>query len=199
VDPVPVQPDDVGGWIAGERGLGQLLDRLVLFGGTSTQEVDRASPPVLDAAEVLDGELGVAHRVPEHEVLVEDVEGGPALRHCNQGLVGIRFVQFPSDVIELVGLPPGVGVSEDPHRGIVLLEPFEVPVQVGIPEVVVEDGNGEVDVRILLDLVAVVLADADCEPEFVGVRRERMAVQEPDVVRLLCLFNRLDSAVHLTI
>jgi len=57
-------------------------------------------------------------------------------------------------------------------------------------EVVVEDNGRQVGVRIITGTVFVVLAVPDRVPEFVRIGRERVSVEEADIIGLLCLLNR---------
>jgi hypothetical protein len=98
--------------------------------------------------------------------------------------VRVFVPELVDDCVELRCFSGSVRVAENRDGRIVCIELIEVPSDVGVAEVVVEDDGRQLDVRILLGTVVVVLATTDRVPEFVGVGRERMAVKESDVVRL---------------
>ena len=67
-----------------------------------------------------------------------------------------------------------------------LLELVEITVYIRITEIVVKDDDREINVRICLDTIGIVLPNTGCIPQFVGISRERVPVEEADVLRLLC-------------
>ena len=74
-----------------------------------------------------------------------------------------------------------------------LFELVKIPVQVRIAEIIVKDDDREINVRVRLVLIGVVLPNTGCIPQFVCIGRERVPVEEANVVRL---FRRsmLDTA-----
>lgn len=84
----------------------------------------------------------------------------------------------------LVCFPRRVHVAEDGDRRVMLIESVQVAGDVRVAEVVVEDDDREVNVRVVVGEILVVLADARRVSEFVGIRSERMAVEKPDIVGL---------------
>jgi hypothetical protein len=63
-----------------------------------------------------------------------------------------------------------VGIAEDGDTRIVLLENVEVSGKVGVVEVVVEEADREVDIRVVFcKLVAAVFPESGKESEAVGV------------------------------
>jgi len=73
-------------------------------------------------------------------------------------------------------------------------EPFQVPVDIWISEVVVQYVDREIDVRQVLGLVAVVLSNPDRVAELVSIGREWVPVQETDVLCLPCLIETIDCS-----
>jgi hypothetical protein len=75
-----------------------------------------------------------------------------------------------------------------------LLELLEVAVNIRIVEIVIEDDDRKINVRIVLITIGVVLANTGREPEFVGIGRERVPVEKTDIRRLLSRFNRCSTS-----
>lgn len=59
-------------------------------------------------------------------------------------------------------------------------------VEVGIMEVVIHKQHREIDVRVVIDLVAVVLSDTGKKPVLKGIGDKRISACERYIVKLLC-------------
>jgi len=70
-----------------------------------------------------------------------------------------------------------------------LLELVKITVHIRIAEIVVQDDNRKIDVRIFLISIGVVLPDTGDIPQFVCIGRERVSMEEADIVCLLCLLK----------
>jgi len=168
VEAVPVEADDVRLrlWIrvpeVGERGPvvpapGEALDRRPLLRGCSTENVDPATGPVGGPGEVARLDVGVADRVADHEVCGDPLEGFTTLRDDQWLEVRESVLEVPGGRDQFVGLIRVVGVADHAHERPVGLEDLQIALQVGIPEVVVQHEDGEVQIPVL-DLQGVVLA-----------------------------------------
>jgi hypothetical protein len=82
------------------------------------------------------------------------------------------------DVVDFVDVP------DDPDLRFVLEETVDEPLQIGIPEIVVEHPNGEAKVLILRLLIPTVLAKAGKEAEVDSVDDKRGSMQKRHVVCL---------------
>jgi hypothetical protein len=89
------------------------------------------------------------------------------------------------DVVDFVDVP------DDPDRGFVLEEAVDEPLQIGIPEIIVEHPHGKAEVLILRLLVPTVLAKAGKEAEFHSVDDKRCSMQKRHIV---CLSGGGDCA-----
>lgn len=69
VQPVPVEPDDIGRWIAGQRWSGHLLDRGQLLRRTATEDVDASTTPVCWVGKLVCELVGVPVRVAEYDLM----------------------------------------------------------------------------------------------------------------------------------
>jgi len=84
-----------------------------------------------------------------------------------------------------------VDVADDPDLWFVLEEAVDEPLQIGIPEVVVEHSNGDAEVLILRLLISTVLPKARKETELIGIQGERHSMKER---YLVCLSGGSDVA-----
>lgn len=89
----------------------------------------------------------------------------------------------------------GVSVTEDGHSWLIPFKPFQVTIHVGVPEIIVQDDNREVNVPRLPSLEQfVVLPDTRSEPEFESIGRKRMPMQETNVIDILRVPNLVNTA-----
>ena len=95
-------------------------------------------------------------------------------------------LQAAGKIVQRLCFSRRVGITENSDRRIMLLKLVEITVYIRITEIVVKDDDREIDVRIFLDTIGVVLPNTGCIPQFVGISRERVPVKEADVLRLLC-------------
>ena len=60
VKPVPVKADDLGGWVTGQRGLGEPVDYVQLLRRIATEDVDAAATSVNRVRELVCEYVGVS-------------------------------------------------------------------------------------------------------------------------------------------
>ena len=65
------------------------------------------------------------------------------------------------------------------------MESVEIPVKIRVVEIVVEKENGEIDVRVVINLVAVVFSDTGKKAVLKGIGDKRMSACERYIVKLL--------------
>ncbi|WP_254810779.1 hypothetical protein [Saliphagus sp. WLHSJ1] len=183
--PFPVQPHDIGWRLIGERRLCQRLDHGVLPVRASSEQVGLPAAPCTDLINVRRLHIGVSHRIALYHTVVNYIERGPELRPGYELLVWMIVVQLASDLSQRLGLPRRMRFAENGYRRIILLELVHVAIHIRITEIVVKDNNRQVNVRIVLTGVRIILPDARCIPELVRIGRIRVPVKKPDVVCLL--------------
>jgi len=94
-------------------------------------------------------------------------------------------LQVDGEAVQCPCFSRRVGITENSDRRIMLLELVEIAIDVRVAEIVVKDDDREIDVRIRLIPIGVVLPNTGCIPQFVCIGRERVAVEKADVVCLL--------------
>ena len=82
------------------------------------------------------------------------------------------------DIVDFIDVP------DDPDLWFVLEKAVDEPLQIGIPEIIVEHPYGKVEVLILRLLVPAVLAKAGKEAEFDSVDDKGRSMQKRHVVSL---------------
>jgi hypothetical protein len=82
------------------------------------------------------------------------------------------------DVVDFVDVP------DDPDLRFVLEEPIDEPLQIGVPEVVVEHPDWETEVLILRLLISTVLPKPRKETELIGIQGEGRSMEERHLIRL---------------
>ena len=95
-------------------------------------------------------------------------------------------LQVAGKVVQPLCFSRRVGITENSDRRIMLFKLVEITVYIRITEIVVKDDDREINVRIFLDTIGVVLPNTGCIPQFVGISRERVPVEEANIV---CLFR----------
>lgn len=65
------------------------------------------------------------------------------------------------------------------------MEAVEIPIQIRVVKIVIEKEEGEIDVRVVIELVAVVLSDTGKKTVLKGIGNKRMSTCERYIIKLL--------------
>jgi hypothetical protein len=151
--------------------------------------VDLPATPVRTFGYLFGLYAAIAHRIPEDDLIVKHIECGLALWHDHVLLVRMPVLQVVGEVVQCSCFVRCIRITEDSYRRIMLLELVEIAIDIRVTKIVVKDDDWEIHVRICPGTIGVVLPDTGCISQFVCIGRERVPVEEADIVCLLCLLN----------
>ena len=130
-------------------------------------------------------DVAIAIGVPDHGIIVDLVQCLTALRDDHR----LHLAEVVRDFLQFHGLITGHRITNHRDLWIVPIHPVEEPVQIRIVEIVVEEEQRERHVRIPVDLVGAVLANARCIAEPPGIGDTGMTASIGHVFGLLCVLN----------
>jgi len=191
--PVPVDADDICRRVVCERRSSQLSDGLELLGWAPTEDVDASAAPVSRVGELVRQPVGVATRIPENDVLGNLVDHRLAFRDDDEFGFGVATLNLASGSDVVADVSRFVDVADDADLWLVLEEAINEPLQIGIPEVVVEHSDREAEVLILGLLIPTVLPKAGKEAEGQRVGGEWNSMEERHVICLSGFGNLASS------
>lgn len=76
------------------------------------------------------------------------------------------LLEIGGEIVQLLCARCRVGVTENSDGRIVCLELVEIAVDIRVAEIVVEDDDGKIDVRIVINLIRVIFSDFGANPRF---------------------------------
>jgi len=153
--------------------------------------VDAPPSPIGRVGELVGQAVGVSREYPRTRVSGIASITARDFRNDDELGLGIARLILTSSSDVGVDVVDFVDVADDPDLWFVLEEAVDEPLQIGIPEVVVEHSNGDAEVLILRLLISTVLPKARKETELIGIQGERHSMKER---YLVCLSGGSDVA-----